>query len=203
MGLPDCLTRWMTSFLCERQQHVKLGNISSGWRKVGAGVPQGTLTGPSLRTVCPIVKYVDDSTIWEVCNRDGSDSVLQTAADQASQWTDENNMILNTDKTKIMEIYFGKKPLNTQPVTVNGTPIECVNVFKLLGIMINSNLSWHNHVDYICSKASTWIYFLILLKRAGISPTDIVQVYCSIVRSALSFLFACVLPGAPGSRALL
>ena len=150
MGLPDCLTRWMTSFLCERQQRVKLGNISSGWRTVGAGVPQGTLTGPiafllhinSLRTVCPLVKYVDGSTIWEVCNRDGSDSVLQTAADQASQWTDENNMILNTDKTKIMEIYFGEKPLNTQPVTVNGTPIECVNVFKLLGIMINSNLSF-------------------------------------------------------------
>ena len=46
MGLPNCLTRWMTSFLCERQQRVKLGNISSGWRKVGAGVPQGTLTGP-------------------------------------------------------------------------------------------------------------------------------------------------------------
>ena len=104
-------------------------------------------------------------------------------------------MILNTDKTKIMEIYFGEKPLNTQPVTVNGTPIECVTVFKLLGIMINSNLSWHNHVDYICSKASTRIYFLILLKRAGISPIDIVQVYCSIVRSVLEYVCEVWHPG--------
>ena len=79
------------------------------------------------------MKYVDDSTIWEVCNRDGSDSVLQTAADQAAQWTDENN--------KIMEIYFGKKPLNTQPVSVNGTPIECVNVFKLLGITCSNHFN--------------------------------------------------------------
>ena len=159
--------------------------MAESWRR---GSPRHLdRTNEHNRTVCPILKYVDDSTIWEVCNRDGSDSVLQTAADQASQWTDENNMILNTDKTKIMETYFGEKPLNTQPVTVNGTPIECVNVFKLLGIMINSNLSWHNHVDYICSKASTKIYYLILLKRAGISPTDIVQVYCSIVRSVLEY----------------
>ena len=61
--------------------------------------------------------------------------------------------------------------------------------------MINRNLSWHSHVDCICYKASTRIYFLILLKRAGISRADIVQVYCSIVRSVLEYACEVWQPG--------
>ena len=42
------------------------------------GVPEGTLSGPNnclvqineLQTPCPIFKYVDDSTIFDVCNSD-------------------------------------------------------------------------------------------------------------------------------------
>ncbi len=57
--------------------------------------------------------------------------------------------------------------------------------FKLLGIMINDTITWNNHIDYICRKASCWIYFLILLKRTGKSPSDPVSSFCSLIRSIL------------------
>ena len=194
-GVPDFLIRWVTNFLCDRRQRVKIGSTTSSWSHLKAGVPQGTLLGPTsfllhindLKIICPAIKYVDDSSIWEVCNRSGNNSRIQTAGNQASTWTDQNNMQLNTDKTKEMRVYYGRKELVLDPITLNGTEIACVEEFKLLGLIINNQLTWGNHVDYICSKASRRIYFLCLLRRAAKSPSDIVAVFCSIVRSVLEY----------------
>ncbi len=53
--------------------------------------------------------------------------------------------------------------------------------------MINNQLTWDNHIDYICGKASHRIYFLCLLRRAAKPPNDIVAVFCSIIRSVLEY----------------
>ncbi len=83
-----------------------------------------------MKTICNDEKYVDDSTLWESCNRSGSDSNMQTAADQADEWTNKNNMELNTDKTKGMSIYFGHKANQ--------------NDWKWNSMCIVSYTSWHH-----------------------------------------------------------
>ena len=172
-----------------------MGSTFSKWESPTAGVPQGTLLGPvcfllhinDLHTDTSNVKYVDDTTIWESCNIDGANSKIQAAADQAATWSSQNNMLLNTDKTKEMSIYFGRKPPQITPIHIAGKAIHTVHVFKLLGVMINDKLTWNDHVEFMVSKASRRIYFLCLLKRAGIPPLDIVAVYCSIIRSVLEY----------------
>ena len=194
-GVPDFLTRWVTAFLCERQQRVKIGDKYSQWSSVRAGVPQGTLLGPTsfllhindLQTECKTIKYVDDASIWAVCNRDGTDDTLQLAADQALQWSMNNNMVINTEKTKEMTIYYGKKPLTVGNVMMDGTKIETVTCIKVLGVVINNKLTWHDHVQYITTRASSRLYFLRMLKRVGISLTDIFHVYTSIIRPILEY----------------
>ena len=92
LGIPNFLIGWLTSFLTGRQQRVKLGEVTSDWTSVIAGVPQGTLMGTvtflfhinDLHTDCDTVKYVDDSTIWDVCSDRGVGSKLQEAAAQAA-----------------------------------------------------------------------------------------------------------------------
>ncbi len=61
--------------------------------------------------------------------------------------------------------------------------IECVELSKFLGLMINNKHVWHDHVEYISSKASHMIYFLSLLRHAGKPPTDIIH---SLTPSPLS-----------------
>ena len=46
--------------------------------------------------------------------------------------------------------------------------VERMSSHKLLGVIINENLKWNCHVDYITAKASKKLYALILLKRAGV-----------------------------------
>jgi len=202
-NIPAFLVDWLASFLCNRKQRVKIGDITSDWSHMKAGVPQGTLLGPicflihinDLKTVVHDIKYVDDSSLWEKCQRSGKDSQLQEATNQALEWTDKNNMMINTDKTKYMEIYYGRTPLTLHPITIKENKIEEVPVFKLLGLMINNKITWHDHVEFMCGKASRRIYFLVLLKRAGKSSTDIIDTYMAIIRSVLEYVCIVWHPG--------
>ena len=90
-----------------RQQRIKIGPKCSGWLKINGGVPQGTLSGPEdflhmiddFSTCLSDIKYVDDTTIFEIV-RSGEVSRLQQAADDAVEWATANNMKLNASKTK-------------------------------------------------------------------------------------------------------
>ena len=55
-----------------------------------------------------------------------------------------------------MLIHFGTEAdIKSKPnITANDEIIERVNNFKLLGIVISSDLSWQAHVTYILQKVS-------------------------------------------------
>ena len=113
MEVPAYLVRLMAAFVLDREQRVKIGEAVSNPAYPNGGVPQGTLSMPKhflvhindLQTPCPIYKYVDDSTIFEICNQDMV-SVIQDSADLVEQWSCNNDMRINTTKTKEMVICF-------------------------------------------------------------------------------------------------
>ena len=168
MGIPDLLMRWVTSFLCGRCQCTKLGDIMSEWTTINAGVPQGTLFGPvgfvihinDLRTDVNISKYVDDSSLWEVCDRLAGDSQLQWVADQALQWSENNHVLVNSHKTKELLVDYSRKPPSVPTITIQGKDIERVHSTKTMGVTITSDLTWGEHVDVVHSKAAQRLYFL-------------------------------------------
>ena len=86
-----------------------------------------------LRTPCPIYKYVDDSTIFEICNQSRV-SVIQDSANIIAQWFSDNDIRINTSKTK--ECFCkDRKYVESMPyIDTNGTDIETVtqaNVFRV------------------------------------------------------------------------
>ena len=96
-------------------------------------------------------------------------------------------MSINADKTKEAIVYYGLKPHNLQPITINDQSVSRVTDFKLLGIHFNNKLTWHHHIEDICEKASNRLFSLVLLRRAGKSPQDLLDVYCSTIRSVLEY----------------
>ncbi len=194
-GVHDCLTRWFTSFLCGRRQRTKIGDTVSEWSTINAGVPQGTLFGPvgfvihinDLHTRLPTFKYVDDSTLWEVYSLVGGDSQLQEATSEGVQWSDDNLMDVNCDKTKELLACFARKVPDIPCITIKGKPIERVTKTKLLGVTISSDLTWDAHITELHSKGSQRLYFLRLLQRAGVASAHIVRVYVTLVRSLLEY----------------
>ena len=53
---------------------------------------------------------MDDSSLWEVCDRLAGDSLLQQTADQALQWSENNHMLANSDKMKELLVDYSRKP---------------------------------------------------------------------------------------------
>jgi len=78
-------------------------------------------------------------------------------------------------------------------VSVSGSDLSVVDSAKILGLTISSDLSWNAHVeDDIRSlrkqaNASTFLSYSVA--RAGIPPKDIVNFYCTCVRSVLEYFF--------------
>ena len=197
MEVPAHLVRWMAAFLLDREQRVKIGNAVSKPGYPNGGFLQGTLSGPKhflvhindLQTPCPIYKYVDDSTIFEICNQDMV-SVIQDSADLVEQWSCNNDMRINTTKTKEMVICFRRDStfVDSLPyIYMNGHYIERVSQAKVLGVTISSDLSWNAHVDEIISKARKRVYMIYQLKRAGINQNDLIRIYVSVIRPVVEY----------------
>lgn len=67
-------------------------------------------------------------------------------------WLEENILTLNTTKSKFMLIVNSKKELKNichLKLTVNNRTLERESKLKNLGIVINENLSWADHFDFV------------------------------------------------------
>jgi len=66
---------------------------------------------------------------------------------------------------------------STISLQYNTGAVERVHDFKLLGVYVDSTLSWTKHVEHIAKKATKRLYFLKVLKRAGLPPHHLLHYY--------------------------
>lgn len=97
----DVSLKLMASYFENRQARVKLGNTTSGWRKVQRGCPQGSSFGPLMWNLYQndltyvlksnISMYADDHQFFEA-NKDVQliQTRLQESAAAATSWYKEN-----------------------------------------------------------------------------------------------------------------
>ena len=118
-------------------------------------------------------------------------SVIQDSADVVEQWSYNNDMHINTTKTKEMVICLRRDRtfVDSLPyIYMNGNYIERVSQAKVLGVTISSDLSWNAHVDEeIISKARKRVYMIYQLKRAGINQNDLIRIYVSVIRPVVEY----------------
>ena len=97
----------MAAFLLDRTQRVNIGNNYSHTGLPSGRVPQGTICGPKcfmiyihdLSTPVPLYKYVDDSTLFEICEINCI-SLMQESVNIAAEWTNNNDMKINSEKNE-------------------------------------------------------------------------------------------------------
>jgi len=65
--------------------------------------------------------------------------------------------------------------------------VERVSSFKLLGVYIESTLSWSLHIDNMVTKATQRLYFFKQLKRAGLPSNHLFHYYSTVKRPVLEY----------------
>lgn len=172
---------FFNSYLSNRKQHVQVSGKLSCGREIKAGVPQGSVLGPLLFILfindlplhidfCDIDLFADDSTM---STSNSSISVLvnviQADLINFDEWCKKNDMTLNLTKTKAMFISTKQtisKIMSDPPdIKLNEDLIQISDLEKLLGIHIDSNLSWCSQVDKTLNKCNSLLYLLSRIKQ--------------------------------------
>ena len=101
------------------------------------------------------------------------------------QWTDDQKMILNQKKTKVMIFNFTEKYKFTTRLTQNNEHLEVVKQAKLLGVLISDDLKWDLNTDYLVKKANKRMELLRKVANFSTSIDDKRIIYILYVRSIL------------------
>ena len=164
LGLDVHTISWITSYLPNQKQHVVVGRKSSQDVPVLSGVPLGSVLGPLLFLVyindvsnihlsdgSILNLYADDMLLYKSIKSFGDYSHLRFEIDCINNWASRNKLMPNPIKCKAMTMSRKRKSDYHTQFFFNGTPLEQVETFKYLGVLISSDLSWSAH-----SKKSCW-----------------------------------------------
>ena len=198
-GIHGNLLAWISDFLQNRTQKVRVGASFSESLQVTSGVIQGSVLGPTLFNIfvnhidqslefCNILKYADDLRIFSSSSKSPShllelQSRMQRDINNIAAWAASNGMSFNVKKcffTSFNDIG------NSRSYTIDGSNIEFKACFRDLGLTVSSPLSFNAHVDSVVAKAYRRLGLISKVFRIK-SPTTTLKLYKAFVRPILDF----------------
>ena len=168
-GITDINHDWFKSYLSNRKQYIQIndkGNTELG--SVKCGVPQGSILGPLLfllyvndlknaSDLLDPIMFADDTNLF-CTHRDIKYlfSTVNNELEKINEWFISNKLSLNVEKTKYSFFHKPSKkediPLVLPKLKVSDHEIERVDSIKFLGVFLDENLTWKEHIRYTENK---------------------------------------------------
>ncbi|KAI2659609.1 putative RNA-directed DNA polymerase from transposon BS [Labeo rohita] len=179
LGLPSLTCAWIKDFLTNRSQIVRLGPRLSSTRMLSIGSPQGCVLSPFLYCL-----YTHDCS---ASYGSGDEVAYREEVLKLATWCSENNLALNTKKTKEIIVDFRRHSTDLAPLYINGECVERVHTFRFLGVFISDNISWTVNTTAIIKKAQQRLYFLRVLRKHNLGSSLLLTFYCVSIESLLTY----------------
>ncbi len=185
------------AFDTDRQQYTDVNKSISSLKFTTCGVPQGSILGPilfliyindiSCCTKLNLLTYADDTTMYASdSNLRNLEIITKVELEKLDEWFRTNKLALNVSKTKL-SIFSPNKTINNNiHIALNGTNIERDSVTKFLGLYLDEQISWKEHIKKLRAKLASSIFVINRVKNY--LPHDALKtVYYTLLHSHLIY----------------
>ena len=201
-GVAGNLLSWLQSYLSSRSLRVVLGGQQSSLKPIAAGVPQGSILGPTLfltyvndcEEAIPsgvgLAVYADDTTVYQKVpshkELEASSGALQTAVDAVFEWGNKWKIKFEPSKSQALTIAYHRIPWDFPPILFGGITVLQADSIRLLGVLFDEHLSYKEHIRSVATRANSRLYFL---RRAAplLDSNGRTKLYKGFVRPVIEY----------------
>ena len=189
-GIRGQALNWFRSYLEGRKQFVTYDNVQSKLKNIPCCVPQSSILGPllfliyinDLANVCKFtmpIFYADDSNLFlNGKNFERIESILNSELQEIVKWLKINKLSLNVNKTQCM-VFTRKREKRKVNIKIEDQNIEQVSKTNFLGVIIDEQLNWKEHILYISNKISKAIG--VIIKARPLGKKALLSLYYSMI----------------------
>ncbi|MCP4485285.1 MAG: reverse transcriptase family protein, partial [Flavobacteriaceae bacterium] len=177
-GIRGVALEWFRSYLTDRTQRVSVGGTLSNSNYNHHGVPQGSVLGPLLfllyindipqsSKIMSFHLFADDTSLfYSNKNIDNLEETVNCELAKISDWLIANKLTLNVNKSNFMIIKPRQKKLpRNVNLSLNSETLEESDCVKYLGVLIDKNLTWKNHIKHVTTKVAKSIGILSKIRH--------------------------------------
>ena len=199
-GVRGIALQWFSSYLTMRRQFTHYNSVNSDVLYLKCGVPQGSILGPLLfliyiNDICDVSNaalnytlFADDTSVFMSHREiDVLERAINSELPKLALWFRSNLLSLNVLKTNFIH-FKGRKSTDNKclQVKLNGMQIERKTCTKFLGVYINENLDWTDHVKHIVTPISRNIGILYKV-RYFVSDKILLMLYNTLILPYISY----------------
>ena len=201
-GVDNITIRWIHEMLTSRAVESQTGGNTT---KVNTtrGCPQGGVLSPLLWNLVVDGLLTRLTNLGLTCQGYADDIVIiargkfehtlceliQRGLTETRHWCLKVGLSINPAKTTL--VAFTKRRLlpNLKQITINGTLVEWKQEAKYLGVILDSKLKWHKHLEATESKAIRTLMMCrnIAGKNWGCTPKILRWMYTMMVRPIITY----------------
>ena len=191
------------SFLSGRSLRVVINGQSSKMFFLNAGVPQGSVLGPTLFLIFindlldNVLKsfvniFADDTTNYGVTSKNYSHNNLcddlSHDLSEIVKWGNEWLVSFNTSKTNLVSFHHHRsQEFTLPPILMNDVELEeksCLD--RLIGLKLTSDLKWNAYIVEVAKNVSKMIGSFYRSKKY-LTPESILYLYKSQIRPKMEY----------------